>query len=83
MTDPSSFDTPTIIAIGLAALAGVETLLRGASMILHAVAPRTKTTVDDRLAERVDLVHDKLDALLALVPKPPNTVPVIVKAGAQ
>jgi hypothetical protein len=81
MTEPTSIDTPTIIALGLAALAGVETLLRGLSMILHAVAPRTKTTADDKLAEDVDAIHDKLDMLLKLAPRPPGAVPVVAKVG--
>lgn len=82
MTEPTSFDTPTIIALGLAALAGVETLLRGASMILHAIAPRTKTTFDDKLAEDVDEIHDKLDMLLKLAPRPPGAVPIVTGGAA-
>lgn len=49
------------IVAGLAALAGLETLLKGLSMILHAIAPRTKTPIDDKLAASVDELHDKVD----------------------
>ena len=31
-----------------------------ASMVLHFIAPRTKTKVDDQLADGVDFIKDKL-----------------------
>lgn len=44
-------------------------ILSGASIVLHVVAPRTKTTLDDRLVAR-------LDELLGLLrPPAPNIVP--------
>lgn len=53
----------------LAVLAIIAAVLSAASMALHLIAPRTKTTVDDAL-------RDKIDELLALVrgvvPAPPS-----------
>lgn len=51
-------------------------------MILHAIAPRTKTTFDDKLATEVDALHDKVDTLLALTPRPPGAVPIVKSGGA-
>jgi hypothetical protein len=53
------------IVAGLAALAGFETVLKGLSMALHAIAPRTKTPIDDDLAKSVDELHDKIDLVRA------------------
>jgi len=33
-----------------------------ASLVLHFIAPRTKTTADDKAAEYVDKVRDVIDA---------------------
>lgn len=35
-------------------------VLAAASLILHIVAPRTKTTADDKLLELIDKAKDKL-----------------------
>jgi len=40
------------------ALAGA--VLGAASLVLHVVAPRTKTTADDKLLDLVDKAKDKL-----------------------
>jgi len=42
------------------ALALVAALLGAASLVLHVVAPRTKTKVDDKILEYVDSAKDKL-----------------------
>lgn len=49
------------LVAGLAALAGFETLVKGLSMIVRPVSKLTATTVDDRLADKLDLLHDKID----------------------
>ncbi len=56
-----------ILAFAAVVLGGLGTILGGISIALHAIAPRTKTTVDDKLAADVDAAHSKLDALLALL----------------
>lgn len=70
-----------------ALLAGFETLLKGLSMILHAIAGRTATTWDDRQADRIDELHDKVDglrqALAPLVPGPAATSDPIAKAASS
>src|SRR5262245_36203939 len=48
-------------------LGGLGAILGGASMILHAIAPRTKTPVDDQLAADVDSLHGKVDDVLGLL----------------
>lgn len=40
----------------------VTLVLALASLILHFVAPKTKTTVDDKAADVVDTVKDAIDA---------------------
>lgn len=75
--DPASPADPGIpwqawILVGLAALGGVEMLLRGARTLLGVIAPHTKTTVDDELRDLVgrmdDFVLEVRDALGGLVP---------------
>ena len=48
-------------------LGGIGTILGGISVVLHAIAPRTKTTVDDTLAADVDAGRAKLNELLAFL----------------
>lgn len=69
------------VVMFMAILAGAETLLRGLSLILHAIAPHTATPLDDRAAVRVDELHDKLDAFIAAI-KPIVTAPAPNAAGA-
>lgn len=58
----------TALAITTAVLAGVSLLLSGAGMILHALAPRTKTTLDDRAAAELDKLRADVDELRKLLP---------------
>lgn len=74
--------------LALGALAGFETVLGGVSAILRAVAPGVRATPDDRsdladrLATRVDELHDKIDAIgAALKPIVPAPAPVAVLSG--
>jgi hypothetical protein len=59
-------------------LGGVALLLAGLSVVLHAVAPRTKNTVDDGLRDDVDKLKGMWSQLLALLgfkdPSPPATL---------
>jgi hypothetical protein len=48
-------------------LGGLGAILGGISVILHAIAPRTKTQLDDRAAAGVDAAHAKLDQVLGLL----------------
>jgi hypothetical protein len=64
MLDSSFLSVLTLAAV---VIGGLGAILGGLAVVLHAVAPRTKTTVDDRLAADVDAAHDKLDELLGLL----------------
>jgi hypothetical protein len=48
-------------------LGGVGVILGGISMILHAIAPRTRTTIDDRAAAGVDAFRTELATLSSLL----------------
>ena len=63
----SSLGWPEWLGIGLAALAGVKALVDGALGFFRYLAPKTKTTVDDAIRDDLQLAHDKLDDLTALV----------------
>ena len=65
MTDPAFW-----LALGAAILSAL-------SIVLHAIAPRTKTTVDDRLVERIDEVL----SLLRPAAPPPSPAVTIVNTG--
>jgi len=52
------------LAIGLAGLSGIETVLRGMRAALAAIAPHTKTTIDDRARDLVGKLDDDALALL-------------------
>lgn len=77
---PPETNWPTTIAL---ILGGIATLLAGLSVVLHAVAPRTKTTVDDKLADSVDAAHTKLDEVLAALRKllGPGAILVLLAMG--
>jgi hypothetical protein len=53
-------------------LALVAAVLSAASLVLHVVAPRTKTTVDDRVMAGIDTL---LGIVRTQAPKPPPTGP--------
>ena len=42
------------------AIALIGAVLAAASLVLHVVAPRTKTTIDDKAADLVDSAIEKL-----------------------
>ncbi len=72
------------LALGLAALAGVETMLRGVQAVLAAIAPRTSTTLDDDALAAVTRAHDAVaEAIVAIKgqTKPPPEVPGAKLAG--
>jgi len=48
-------------------LGGVGVILGGISMILHAIAPRTRTTIDDRATAGVDAFRTELATLSSLL----------------
>lgn len=53
----AGIDWQAIMAVVSLVVAGIAVLLGGASMVLHAIAPRTKTTLDDRAAAGVDAIR--------------------------
>lgn len=55
------------LGIGLAALAGLETVIKVLLSGFTWLAPRTKTTADDTIRDDLKLAHDKIDALTELV----------------
>jgi hypothetical protein len=57
----------TLLAVIAVVLGGLGSILGGLSVALHAIAARTKTSVDDTLAAEVDAGHAKLDALLSFL----------------
>lgn len=57
----------SILALIAVVLGGLGAILGGTSVILHAIAPRTKTQLDDRAAAGVDAAHAKLDQVLGLL----------------
>lgn len=59
--------TLNFLAFGAVLIGGIGGILGGVSIVLHAIAPRTKTVVDDELAAGVDAAHDKLDEALGLL----------------
>lgn len=63
------FDNSILNFLAFAAvlIGGLGGILGGVSIVLHAIAPRTKTTVDDQLAAGVDAAHAKLDQVLDLL----------------
>lgn len=76
-----------IIGFVLAALGGIETIVRGVRMLLTIIAPRTKTTaddsaldvvakVDDRMQEWIDALHGIVPALPAIAKPTPAPPPV-------
>lgn len=72
-------DLTGVVALAGLVLAGVATILAGVSVVLHAVAPRTKTTVDDRAAAAFDAARTDVLAVLSLlrqlVPAPAVVAP--------
>lgn len=60
-----------VMALIALIVAGVHALVEGARAILHFTAPRTKTTLDDRGAELLDSIHQRLTAIEALLPARP------------
>jgi len=70
------------IVAGLAALAGLETLLKGLAMIVRAISRLTKTTVDDDVADGLEAAHAKIGEAfgilngLRLRSQPPPTSPL-------
>lgn len=67
--------TPTAFAI----LAIIASVLSAASMALHFIAPRTKTTVDDTLAAKVD---ELLALIRGISPAPPSVTVTNVTSPA-
>lgn len=63
----SSLGWPEWLGIGLAALAGVKALVDALLAFFRYLAPKTRSTVDDTVRDDLQLAHDKLDALSALV----------------
>lgn len=57
----------SVLALAAVVIGGLGAILGGLSVVLHAIAPRTKTMVDDQLAADVDAAHDKLDEVLGLL----------------
>lgn len=55
------------LGIGLAALAGIETALKGLRMAVHTIAPHTRTTVDDRVDEVLGKVDDAMSEFMLTV----------------
>lgn len=55
------------IAVGLGALAGVKAIVDVLLGGFRWLAPRTSTSVDDSIRDDLQLAHDKLDSLTALV----------------
>lgn len=79
-------DWPTVIALGLAALAGVRVIVDALLAFFKAEAPLTQTLVDDHIRDSLQTAHDKLDQLagsvnaLVELAKPVGGVPVITPA---
>ena len=57
----------SVLAFAAVIIGGLGAILGGISVVLHAIAPRTKTTADDRLAVGFDTAHAKLDQVLGLL----------------
>jgi hypothetical protein len=69
------------ILVGLAALAGLETAVRGLRAVFGVVAPRTKNTVDDSIRDGLGKVDDTLlDVLHVLRRLAPAAPPAEAKA---
>ncbi|HEU4727699.1 MAG TPA: hypothetical protein VFT22_07415 [Kofleriaceae bacterium] len=74
-TDPAAAVTaatsdlgwPEWIGIGLAALAGIRTIVDAGLAFFRYLAPKTRSKVDDTIRDDLQLAHDKLDALSSLV----------------
>lgn len=70
----AGLDWTLYVGIALGALAGLDVLLRGLSMVIRSFAKHTANTVDDRIADGIDSAHDKLDELIGVLgriaPKP-------------
>lgn len=64
---PQGIDWPVWVALGLASIAGIRAIVDGLLGVLKVTAPLTKTTIDDKIRDELQLVHDKLDALGSLV----------------
>lgn len=54
-----------LIALIVAGVGAVVDAIRG---VLHFVAPRTKTTLDDRAAASLDALHDRLVSIESRLP---------------
>lgn len=64
----------------LAGIAGIAALVLSAiSMVLHAIAPRTKTTVDDRMAAFIDEMRRLISTVQPLLP---NSKPAAITDDA-
>lgn len=74
---PAGFDLTAMLALVGAVAGGLGLILGGLSTVLHAIAPRTKTTIDDTAAADIDALHAKLDRVLAMV------TPIPSKPAAQ
>lgn len=85
-TTASPLGWPEYLGIGLAALAGIKTIVDVLLDGLRWLAPRTKTTIDDTALRDLRLVHDKLDALTQLVADivpPKMTIAVVPPRNSQ
>jgi hypothetical protein len=63
----SAIDWPSVAVIVGLVLGGLGSILGIVSTVLHAIAPRTKTTVDDSLRDGVDVVRGDIAVLTALL----------------
>src|ERR1700755_436829 len=67
MTDTSLHTFLCILAFTAVVLGGIGSILGGLSVVMHAIARRTKTTVDDSIAPDIDAGRAKLNELIAFL----------------
>lgn len=87
-TQPApGIDWPTVIALGLGALASVRVIVDALLAFFKAEAPLTKTLIDDHIRDSLQSAHDKLDKLAGTVnglvdaTKPPGGIRVLPGTG--
>ena len=62
-----------VLAFATLGLACLQQIVDALSKIMHEIAPHTKTTLDDRIAARLDAFEADLKEVRSLLPTPPST----------
>jgi hypothetical protein len=76
-----SWDPMVWLAIVLAGVLGLRTVIDGLIIPLKAIAPKTETKIDDEVLDFLRGAHDKLDQVLAVLPGAPAAMATVTNVS--